>query len=334
METSAATPTHDDANTGCIVCHGQEFKTVLTSFPHGSSDRGHDYQECAECGAIREDPALFTDVSFDFSASIDELSDEEKRTFRDQFGEVIEVVTDEGEPYEKFDYEDTNDMINDLARRVLAHIPVAGERPIRLLDVGCADGFLLRRLQQSRPDLEVVGIDPSPVSHEQAAQQGTTTHVGTLQTVALDELGEFDVAIAIGNLMLHPDPADSLARMRSVLKSGGTLIVDVKNQSTSTRELARFLARTPLAGSGPVRSYITRNYENLRWSLRTPHLVRIVEAASFRPVEVNAVPPRALAYANAHKGSNGLAGLVWRAFDRVDQLRGERAWTEVVATAV
>lgn len=316
----------------CIVCGTSRFTKVLTSFPLGYPGRGHDYEQCAECGVLREDPALYDGLAFDFEADVADLSDADKQSFRDQFGEVIEVVTDAGEPYEKFDYVDTNDMVDDLAARVLDRLPPAGDTPIRLLDVGCANGFLLRRLQERRSDLDVIGIDPSPVSHQQATQLGTTTHVGTLQTVPAADLGWFDVVIAVGNLMLHPDPADSLRRMHAVMKPGATLIIDVKNQATTTRELARILARTPLASVGPVRSYITRNYENLRWSFTSDHIVSIVKAAGFDPTEVNALPPRALAYANAHKGSNGIAGVVWRAFDRVDQLRGERAWTEVVGT--
>lgn len=330
---ATSTPVPGPGASECIVCGTSRFRTVLTSYPLGFPGRGHDYQRCESCGVLREDPALYADVEFDFEADVASLTDEQKQIFRDQFGEVIEVVTDEGEPYEKFAYDDTNDMIDDLATRVLDRLPAPSDSRLRLLDVGCANGFLLRRLQASRPDLDVVGIDPSPVSHAQAVEHGTTTHVGTLQTVSPDDLGTFDVVIAIGNLMLHPDPSDSLKRMRALMAPGATLIADVKNQATTTRELARLIARTPLATVGPVRSYITRNYENLRWSFRTDHFVKIVEAAGFAPIEVNALAPRALAYANAHKGSNGAAGIVWRAFDRVDQLRSERAWTEVVARA-
>ena len=72
--------------------------------------------------------------------------------------------------------------------------PQAGER---ILDLGCGDGFLTRRIAESGAN--VVGVDASPEMIAAARERGVDAHLANGETLPFDR--EFDAVFS--NAALH-----------------------------------------------------------------------------------------------------------------------------------
>lgn len=291
----------------------------------------HPYLGCAKCGLVFEDPTTYATATFDSSKAVSALTSEDQRAFQDTYGESIEVASATGVLYAQYEYDDTNDMVADLEARISHHLKQAfsDTSGLRILEVGCANGFLLRRLERKYHPIRALGVDPSPIAREQASRYGTAVIQGTLDSIELAE-EKFDVVIILGNLMLHADPKATLSAAVNHLALGGVLIFDTKNLRCATRQLALFLSRfESLARCRPVRNFMTRNFTNGRHFFGKRQLYLLCAHVRLNIDEMRSHPPRAIRYRNRHAGSNGLAGVVWRLFDWFDAHYDERAWLEV-----
>ena len=108
--------------------------------------------------------------------------------------------------------------------RALRHGPVRG----RALDVGCAAGYCMRVLADR--GFEVHGVEPSPAIAGYGRERFgfDTIHVGTLDTAPLAR-ASFDL-ITMWDVVEHvPDPLSLLETARSLLRPGGTLVLETQN---------------------------------------------------------------------------------------------------------
>lgn len=96
-----------------------------------------------------------------------------------------------------------------------------------VLDVGCGEGMLCRRLHAT--GRRVIGIDSDPASIELARSQspepsdGVTYVCDDFLTNAL-EPSSFDAVLSVAALH-HMDPGAALSKMKRLLRPGGTLAV-------------------------------------------------------------------------------------------------------------
>ncbi|MEV0466390.1 class I SAM-dependent methyltransferase [Nocardia tengchongensis] len=100
---------------------------------------------------------------------------------------------------------------------------VAGARDV--LDVGCGEGMLARRIRLD--GAAVTGIDPDPTSIELARDQSPDGDITYLRADFLDHPfapQSFDGIVSIAALH-HMDTVEALTRMRDLLRPGGTLAV-------------------------------------------------------------------------------------------------------------
>lgn len=103
---------------------------------------------------------------------------------------------------------------------------VMRQRPLRVLDVGCGEGWLARAL--ARRGCEVVGIDASPelIEAARALGGGRFEAIGysalDAETSVLGAL--FDVAVCNFSLLAE-DLAGSLRTLRGLIKADGTLVI-------------------------------------------------------------------------------------------------------------
>jgi len=111
---------------------------------------------------------------------------------------------------------------------VLDHVGVA--RPLRLLDLGCGDGALLREAAQ-RGLGSGVGVDRSPEQVARARAAGSDVHEVDAVAFLAREPGAWDVITCV-DLLEHLEHDDVLALARAVaagLRPGGEWIVQVPN---------------------------------------------------------------------------------------------------------
>jgi SAM-dependent methyltransferase len=113
---------------------------------------------------------------------------------------------------------------------------VAKLRPAgRLLDVGCAHGFLLESAEQA--GYEAWGLELAPEAAAAAQRRfGERVAQGGLEAEAFAGVG-FDVVTLVDVLEHAPDPVELLARARERLLPGGVLAAVLPNAASLVRRL-------------------------------------------------------------------------------------------------
>jgi SAM-dependent methyltransferase len=107
----------------------------------------------------------------------------------------------------------------------------------RLLDVGCALGFLLEAAEQA--GFEGFGLELNPGAAAAAKQRfGARIAQGELAPSAFPGV-EFDVITLIDVLEHAPAPIELLARVRERLTAGGVLAAVLPNAASLVRRLLR-----------------------------------------------------------------------------------------------
>lgn len=116
-------------------------------------------------------------------------------------------------------------------------IPPIARTPRRALEIGCADGGFLTRLQTQ--GWQVSGVEFSPDAAATAQQRGLDVQLGTLESAELPA-NHFD-AVFLWMVLEHlHDPQATLAEIRRILKPDGWLMFSVPNFGSWER---RFFGR-------------------------------------------------------------------------------------------
>lgn len=102
-----------------------------------------------------------------------------------------------------------------------------------LLDVGCFDGSFLLAAQAR--GFAGQGVEPEAAPAAAAREHGLAVQETTFAEARFTE--RFDVVTMIHSLEHMPDPWDTLARARDLLKPGGALLVELPNFACATRWL-------------------------------------------------------------------------------------------------
>ncbi|WP_433591055.1 class I SAM-dependent methyltransferase [Nocardia sp. CA-145437] len=106
-----------------------------------------------------------------------------------------------------------------------------------VLDVGCGEGMLARRIR--RAGATVTGIDPDPASIALAREQSPDEDITYLEADFLTRPfppESFDGIVSVAALH-HMDTVEALTRMRTLLRPGGTLAVIGMARSTFPADL-------------------------------------------------------------------------------------------------
>jgi ubiquinone/menaquinone biosynthesis C-methylase UbiE len=114
-----------------------------------------------------------------------------------------------------------------LIRRIAS---VAGDRPARLLDVGCGTGVFVARLRQVLPRIKVWGIDLVPDMLAKGSERWRR-HAGNVQPIQGDSErlpfadGAFDFVTCANSFHHYPHQEQAVAEMHRVLRPGGRLMI-------------------------------------------------------------------------------------------------------------
>ena len=99
---------------------------------------------------------------------------------------------------------------------------------LRVLDVGCGEGVLGRRLKNLGQ--RVHGVELSPAAAALAAEVLDDVIVGDAEKIGLNFAEEFFDTIILGDVLEHfYDPWGFMARMRRLLKPQGRIIASIPN---------------------------------------------------------------------------------------------------------
>jgi len=114
-----------------------------------------------------------------------------------------------------------------LMRRIQA---VAGDRAIRILDVGCGTGVFAGRLRAAFPNAQVWGIDLVAGMLAKGSERWRL-HSGHVQPVQADSerlpfaTGTFDVVTCANSFHHYPHQDRAVVEMQRVLRPGGRLLL-------------------------------------------------------------------------------------------------------------
>ncbi len=97
----------------------------------------------------------------------------------------------------------------------------------RLLEVGCANGSFLRAAREA--SFEVQGVEPGDSAAQLARDAGLPVLTGILDDPAI-EIGAWDVVVLLQTVEHLPSPEPSFARLLTLLRPGGTLLLTTPNQ--------------------------------------------------------------------------------------------------------
>src|SRR5580704_5360781 len=101
--------------------------------------------------------------------------------------------------------------------------PQPGER---ILDLGCGDGFLTRRIAESGATM--VGVDASPQMVAAAKERGADARVGSGESLPFDQ--EFDAVFSNAALHWMSDHDAVLRGVYRALKPGGRFVAECGGQ--------------------------------------------------------------------------------------------------------
>jgi SAM-dependent methyltransferase len=184
---------------------------------------------------------------------------------------------------------------------------------LRLLDVGCGSGAMLRALleREEASSFRLTGIDPAlPAALAQVGEHLTLKRGFPDRDLAghdLVGLGPFDVVISINTIEHTPDPAKFLATLETLMAPGGAAIVICPTTEFANDELLFFdhfwsISGQAMAGFAASAGLHLIDHAGLASPLAGFQLFRFARSASAKAVAgIEKASADAIAYLTAWK---------------------------------
>ena len=179
--------------------------------------------------------------------------------------------------------------------------------PGRLLDVGCASGWLLHHAK--RRGWQAQGVELSEAAVRFARERGLDVHLGDLASAQLPD-GSFDL-VYMGDVLEHvPDCRATLAEVARVLRPDGVLYL---RGPITTHSLARALALRSYGLLG--RSIVLREPPYHLWEFTPRSLAGLLERVGLAVVSArqSKIPP-----GRSHGDKSPLQRLALAAIDAIN----------------
>ena len=157
----------------------------------------------------------------------------------------------------------------------------AAERPLRILDVGTADGYLGAILKNSGHSL--VGVEQDVAAAEQARPYYDCLHVVDIESFEFPYREEFDFVLFADVLEHVRDPIGVIQRSLPTLKKTGELIISLPNVANIVIRLSLLVGRFDYCERGIL------DRTHLRF-FTLSGLKKMMQEASCRILEVAPTP--------------------------------------------
>lgn len=182
------------------------------------------------------------------------------------------------------EYRSSNPAVRWLFRRrlevALELARLTEERRLRVLDLGCGEGMLLRLLKERFPRHEITGIDHNPNVAVLGAR-GVSVRTGDLTDPGLLAPASFDRVLCLDVLEHLWDLQVPLASIHSALAPGGLLVISAPSENVF-HKICRFLIKGTFSEkAGPASSSHHHRAATLR---------RDIAAAGFEELSSVALP--------------------------------------------
>jgi 2-polyprenyl-6-hydroxyphenyl methylase/3-demethylubiquinone-9 3-methyltransferase len=149
----------------------------------------------------------------------------------------------------------------------------------RVADVGCGGGLLAESLARAGADVTAIDLAPSmiEVAKLHAAGEGLRVdyRVQSVEALAAEADGRFDVVTCMEMLEHLPDPQEVIGELSKLLKPNGALFV-----STLNRNLRSFMVA--IVGAEYVTRLVPRGTHEYERLIRPSELARWARAADLR----------------------------------------------------
>ncbi len=157
---------------------------------------------------------------------------------------MAQIVPIAGQRWSAADYANNAGFVPALGAPVLELLaPRAGER---ILDLGCGDGVLTRRIADA--GAQVVGVDASPELVAAARALGLDARV--VDGHALDFDGEFDAVFSNAALHWMREPGKVLAGVHRALRPNGRFVAEMGGHGNVAAVVTAIRAALRLHGQG------------------------------------------------------------------------------------
>jgi SAM-dependent methyltransferase len=110
------------------------------------------------------------------------------------------------------------------------------EKPKRILDVGCGQGWLMDLMQETFPESVIEGIEPSQYNVKIARERGHRVHEGRIEHVA-PALEPFDLVVSTNVLQHVSNPLDFLSTLSRLVSETGMSVITCPDGSRPNIEL-------------------------------------------------------------------------------------------------
>lgn len=196
-------PQPDSVTNGCGLCGSTAARELYTATDRlGNSDESFPIVQCTACGVLRTLPALREAELAKFYP-------------HDYWGGP--------QPSQKWISESQSEKTRFLARCKLS----GGS----ILDVGCGAGFFLRALDSKKWERFGVETSAGASTAAEAVIGSGSVFTGTLTESSWED-SQFDVVTFWSALEHTNDPRMNLREARRIMKTGGTLVVQVPNAAS------------------------------------------------------------------------------------------------------
>ncbi len=198
----------------CIACGSENIvqNGKIEGYIQGSF---YDIESCQDCKTKWSNPHIVDTVVYDYI-----YNNKEDTPGYIRYAQYAEDVTSYANP------------LGYLSRQEPAYYGVAATVPTggKILEVGCGLGYFTYALAEAGYD--AVGIDVSDSAIQEATKKyGNYFRHADFFTMTVSEDQKFDAIIMVELIEHVDDPARYLAHAKTLLKTGGKLIVTTPNRS-------------------------------------------------------------------------------------------------------